>query len=246
MIKRVAVLAAFAVVTTTACESAPAKTAADAPPAVTTFGPAGWGKLTPGMTKDQALATGDLGADPVNVLGGCQDHSFADGPKPDPARMAADAEVEQKYQDAVRKSDELDAALGESPAAGASADEFATHAERAAAAAAASSDVATLAAESTDRIVARLEASTASGGVSFGEGKLRLIGAPPAARTAEDIGRGSTEEQLKKAYEGKGLVNDGGRYSMPVTDHAGWKLGFDVTDGKVTYLLLLNLDVKCA
>jgi hypothetical protein len=245
MIKRVAVLAAFAVVTTTACESAPAKTAADAP-AVTTFGPAGWGKLEPGMTKDQALATGELGADPVNVLGGCQDHSFADGPKPDAARMAADAEVERKYQDAVRKSDELDAAVGEFPGAGASADEYAAHAERSAAAAQASSDVANLASESTQRIVARLEASTASGGVSFGDGKLRLIGAPPAARTAEDIGRGSTEEQLKKAYEGKGLVDDGGRYSMPVAAHAGWKLGFDVTDGKVTYLLLLNPEIKCS
>jgi hypothetical protein len=198
------------------------------------------------MTKDQALATGDLGADPVNVLGGCQDHSFADGPKPDPARMAADAEVEQKYQDARRKADELDATLGESPGPGASADEFATHAERSAASAGAHSDAATLAAESTDRIVARLEASTASGGVSFGEGKLRLVGAPPAARTAEDIGRGSTVEQLKKAYEGKGLVEDGSRYSLPVTDHAGWQLGFDVTDGKVTYILLLNPEINCA
>lgn len=239
-------MAAFAALLAAGCTSG-GDAAKQESAATNYFGPAGFGKLKPGMTKDEAVATGDLGASPVAVASGCDDYSFVDGPKPDPEKMAADAAVEKAYSDAVKAADELEAKVGPFPGPDASADEFAAHAQRSADSAAASSAVANAAAESTKRIADRIEAANASGGVSFGQGKLRLIGAPPAAKTAEGIGRGSTVAELKAAYESKGLTTKSeGRFELPVAEHAGWTLNFDVEKDKVIFLLLLNPDVRCS
>lgn len=240
MIKWVAVLAIFAAgACTTQTENS-----GSAPDAPKTFGPAGWGKLKPGMSKDDALASGELGPAPISSVTKCDFYPYADGPKPDPERMAADVAVEKAYEDAQKVADEAEAKVGEMPGHGASAEEFAAYAERNADAAEASSKATDAIAESTKRISERVQAMNASGTVSFGEGKLRLVGAPPEAKTPEGIGRGSTEDQLKQAYQDIKLASEG-HYEVAVADQPDWKFYFDVEQGKVVYFLLLNPKANC-
>lgn len=209
------------------------------------FDVAGFGKLKPGMSKQDALATGELGATGAGKSGTCEDYRFQSGPAPDPAELAEDADVEKKYADAQKAADEAQAKIGPVPGPNASAAEFADSAERNAAAAEASAKVAELASASTDRIVKRAEAREAHGGVVFGQDKLRLIVAPPGATTAKNIGKDSTLEQLKAAYPD--LVSKGeDAYELPVPDQKGWVLTFDLKAGKVVALMLFNPEIKCS
>jgi len=210
------------------------------------FGPDGFGKLKLGMTKREALATGNLGVAPVAVVSGCQDYSFAAGPAPDPAAMAADAKAEKDYVDTTKKADELDAAVGPPPGSNASASEYADHATKLAASAQAKAALLQASADSVTRMAARTQALLASGGASFGAEKLRLIAAPPGARTAEGIGSGSTVEKLTAAYGPKGLKESDSRHELALPKHPGWKYAFDVEGGKVLAMLLINSDIPCS
>jgi hypothetical protein len=230
----------------TACTSSMTGSAApaqSAPERTTAFGPDGFGKLTLDMTEQQALATGDLGPAPVTIDEACKNYSYAGGPAPDPARITADQKLEDDYAAAEK------AAAGnrpKKPGAKASAQEQADSAQAHADSAAAASDLAELDAELADRSLARVEAFTGAGGASFGAGTLRVLIAPPGVTTAAGIGRGSTVEQLKAAYEGDGLKSSSeDRFEFPAPGRAGWSFTFDVADGEVAYFMLRNPSVGC-
>lgn len=210
------------------------------------FGPTGFRGLKAGMSKADALESGALGVDPVAIATGCQDYAFADGPKPNPQEMAEDAAAEQELADAQRELQEAHAKEGAYPRVGASAQETADYAERRAATSKASDRASAASSDLTKRSQRRIKAANAAGGASFGEDKLRLIGAPPGARTPEGIGRDSTIAALKAAYEGRGLVLESeNRYEMPMPGQPDWVIDFDIKDGKVTTMLLLNTKIRC-
>lgn len=208
------------------------------------FGPEGFGKLTLTMTEQEALATGELGPSPVAVVTGCRDYSFKDGPAPDPGRMAADAKLEKRYQAAQKAADKANRKADKKLRPNASAQEYADSAQDSADAAAASSKALELNAASMRRAADRTAAFTQAGGASFGGGKLRVLVAPPPARTAAGIARGSTVEQLQSAYQGL-KETSAGRFEVPVADRPGWSFTFDVEKGKVAYFLLLNAAITC-
>lgn len=210
------------------------------------FGFDGFGKLKPGMSKDQAVATGELGPSPVSVVTGCEDYSFAGGPLPDPIEIAKDAELEKSYQDARAKADALNKAADERPGRNAGAKQYAESAQRLADSAKAIAEVAKISGQQADRSASRIERSNAAGGVSFGGGVLRLLSAPPGINTPEGIGRESTVDQLLAAYQPKGLkLESDGRYEMAVPDHPGWVADFDTKAGKVTNFLLRSTEIRC-
>ena len=186
------------------------ETAASVPAAVT-FGPDGFGKLTIGITEKDALATGDLQADPVSTVLGRNVYSFVDGPKPDPKKMAADEEIEAR----VKKADE--------GGTDKSAQEYA--------------DDAQAYADSTTRMSERLIAYLEAGGATFEKGALTSIAAPAGVATEAGIKRGSTLAELKTAYEGKGLKEDSKTaYLLPLTGHDGWTILFELEGDTVKYL----------
>ncbi|GAA1981490.1 hypothetical protein GCM10009754_67870 [Amycolatopsis minnesotensis] len=220
--------------------------AAGAPDGPKQFGFDGFGKLKPGMRKDEAVATGELGPAPVAVVTGCEDYSFAGGPLPDPVEIAKDAELEKSYQDARRKSDELNKAADVQPGKNAGAKQYAESAQRYADSAMAIAELKKIGEQQADRSAARIERSNAAGGVSFGGGVLRLLSAPPGITTPEGIGRESTVDQLLAAYQPKGLKLDSdGRYEMAVPGHPGWVADFDTKAGKVTNFLLRSTEIRC-
>jgi hypothetical protein len=210
------------------------------------FGPDGFGKLKLTMTEQEALATGDLGAAPI-ADDGCKDYSFMGGPSPDPSRMAADAKIEKEYRDAQKAAEKARGKADKKLGANASAQEYADSAQGFADSAAAEAKAAEASAASAERAAARTEAFTKAGGASFGSGKLRVLVAPPQAKTAAGIARGATVAQLKAAYEAQGLKSTSeGRYEMPAAGQPGWSFAFDVTGDKVAYFLLLNSGIRCA
>ncbi|MFB9909446.1 hypothetical protein [Allokutzneria oryzae] len=212
----------------------------------TTFGPDRFGKLRIGMTKDEALATGALGPAPVAVVTGCEDYSFQGGPAPEPARMALEDAAEKQYESAKKANAEMRAKLEALRAKnGTSAADFAERAELLAKSAEALKRMGNASANSSAWSAARIKRANESGGVSFGQGQLRLISAPPFARTAEGIGRESTVDELTKAYGDKGMKEDRGRYEIPVDGKPDWVLAFDVKDGKVTNFLMLSKSLRC-
>ncbi|WP_144065690.1 hypothetical protein [Lentzea albidocapillata] len=181
------------------------------------FDVTGWGKLKPGMSKKDALATGDLAATAAGKTGDCEDYRYQDAPAPDPKQLAADAEIEQKYEAAQKVADDADA--------GAKAVE--------------------LSAESTKRIAARAEAREANGGVMFAGDKIRMIVPPPGVTAAKNVGKGATVDQFKAAYP-NAVDKDGKGFEVPVPDQQGVVLSFHFTDGKLTTFLLFNGETKCA
>ncbi|WNV88793.1 hypothetical protein [Umezawaea sp. Da 62-37] len=236
--------AVAAVLATTACMPA----TDGGPPAVRSFGAEGWGPLTPGMTKQEALATGELSPEPLAVIGGCDYYSFANGPVPDPALLAADQANDVAYRDAVHRVEDLSTKVGPSPAPDAPADEQLAWAARSADAARAVSAVAVIASTATDRVAQIAGPANPAGVVSFGQGRLRLIGAPGSARTEDGIGRGSTLAELRKTYLGRGLgLTSPGRYEMPAHGRAGWMLDFDfdAITGEVVFVQLRDTKAKC-
>ncbi|GAA3348329.1 hypothetical protein GCM10020358_66410 [Amorphoplanes nipponensis] len=204
----------------TACQTTPAPgrtTAADGPAAAVPeqsparfFGPDSFGKLSITMTEREALATGELQTEPVSTVLGKTVYSFVGGPKPDPARMAADEKLEQ----AVAKAD----AGTDTSAAG-------------------SAKAAKAYADSAQRMVERLEAFLGAGGASFRDGKLDAIAAPAGAVTAAGVKRGSSLAALKAAYAGQGLTSSSKTaYQLPVPGHAGWTVLFELKGDTVQYM----------
>jgi hypothetical protein len=210
------------------------------------LGPDGFGKLKLGMTQAQALATGDLRAAPVSGASRCQAHSFRDGPKPDPAAIAADVKAEQRAAAAKKHADEVQAKVGRLPGPSASAEEYADYAARAAAATHAISDEINASADSAERILAHARAFLAAGGASFSRGKLRVIAGPAGARTPGGIGRGSTRAQLKSVYGAKGLKSDGAdRFTLAIPHHSGWVWAFEFSGDKIADILLEDPTAPC-
>lgn len=209
------------------------------------FDVTGFGKLKPGMSKQEALATGELAATGAGKFGNCEDYRYQGAPAPDPKQLADEAEAEQKYEAAQKAADEAEASVGPAPGANASAAEFAAHAERLAASAQVGAKAAQLAAESTQRIANRAEAREANGGVLFAGDKIRMIVPPPGATTAKKIGEGATVDQLKAAYP-NAVQKDDKTYDVPVPDQQGAVLSFHFTDGKLTTFLLFNAEAKCS
>jgi hypothetical protein len=209
----VAGLTAGCKTTTTADEpgsaAAPAPAASSAP-AVKVFGPDSFGKLTITMTEKDALATGELQTEPVSTVLGKNVYSFVGGPKPDPKRMAADEKIEKAVEKADAGTDT--SATGSAKAAKAYAD-------------------------STQRIVERLEAYLDAGGASFRDGALVSIAAPEGVATPAGVKRGSSVAELKAAYAGKGLKSTSKTaYELPVEGHAGWTMLFELKGDTVQYL----------
>ncbi|WP_146174831.1 hypothetical protein [Umezawaea tangerina] len=236
--------AVAAVLATTACMPA----TDGGPPATRVFGAEGWGPLTPGMSKQEALATGELSPEPLAVIAGCDYYSFTNGPTPDPAALAADQANDTAYRDAVRRVEDLTTRIGPSPAPDAPAADQLSWASRSADAALAVSAAAVMASSTTDRIAQLVGPTNPTGVVSFGQGKLRLIGAPKTARTADGIGQGSSLTDLRKTYLGRGLgLTSPGRYEMPAHGQAGWMLDFDFnpTTNEVTFVQLRDTNAKC-
>ena len=209
------------------------------------FDVTGWGKLKPGMSKQDALATGELAATGVGKSGTCEDYRYQGAPAPDAAQLAADIEAEKQYEAAQKAADEADAAVGPAPGANASAEEFAAHAEKLANAAQVGAKATQLIAESTERIAKRAEAREANGGVLFAGDKIRMIVPPPGATAAKGVGKGATVDQVKAAYPTLAQRDDK-TYDVPVPDQQGSVLSFHFTDGKLATFLLFNAENKCS
>jgi hypothetical protein len=209
------------------------------------FDVTGFGKLKPGMSKQDALATGELAATNAGKTGKCEDYRYQGAPAPDAQQLAAEAEAEQKYEAAQKAADDAETAAGPVPGANAGAAEFAAYAEKLAASAEVSAKAAQLAAESTERIAKRAEAREANGGVLFAGDKIRMIVPPPGVTAAKNVGKGATVEQLKAAYPNL-VQKDDKTFEVPVPDQQGSVLSFHFTDGKLATFLLFNPDAACS
>lgn len=216
------------------------------PPVVKAFGAQGWGALKPGMTKQDALATGELEREPLAVIGDCDFYSLTGGQRPDPTQTAADQAYTQAHRTAVNRVAELTARVGPPPPPNAPAKDQVEWASRNADAARAVGDVAIAASELTQRADQRSGPTNPAGTVSFHNDKLRLITAPQAARTTDGIGAGTTLDDLRKTYLGRSLtLTTANRYEMPARGRAGWTLDFDYTGTQVTSMQLRDTSAKC-
>jgi hypothetical protein len=242
----IGVLAATAALAgcSTGPQDAPAPGASSAAVTMQHFGPDGYGKLRITMTRSEALATGDLITSPVSTVGAGDDYSFVGGPAPDPSRMAADEKLEKDVEKAAKAADAARAKADEYRRThGRSAEESAKSARLSADSAAAAAKSIEMMAASTERSGERLTAFLSAGGVSFSGDRMTTIAAPPKATTAEGISRGSSLEQVKAAYDGKGLKSTSeGRYEV-AAGRPGWTVTFDVEAGKVAYMMLRTTEV---
>ena len=243
-----AVLVAAVALAAVSCTPEPSSGSGDQQPATQEkhFDVTGFGKLKPGMSKKDALATGELAATGAGKTGTCEDYRYQNGPAPDAKKLADDAEFELKYAAAQKAADDAEAAVGPAPGANAGAADYAAHAEKLAASAEASAKATELIAESTKRIAERAEAREANGGVMFAGDKIRMIVPPPGATTAKKIGKGATVEQLKAAYPNVADKEAGKIFEVPVPDQQGVALNFYFTDGKLETFLLFNSAAKCS
>ncbi|MGW2836245.1 hypothetical protein ACWCWD_00405 [Streptomyces sp. NPDC001493] len=246
---------------TAACSSddGNSRPAAGASPKVEVLTENGYRGLTPGMSKDDALAGGALETTAISLLGGCTDFTFtgsaARRPAQDSSRMEAEAAAEAKLKDLDAKADqaaEPDPLPTLAPnASAAESAEFAKRASEAAGQLQASTEALAAAAQAQADVMKLREAMDkaflAQGRVSFGAAGLRELAVPAAARTAAGIGAGSTLAELKEAYGSHGLaLDENGRYRVPVDGKQGWVYEFTIDGDKVSGLALLNPDMKCA
>ncbi len=241
-----------------ACEGDKGGAAAAATPPQP-FGAGGYRGLQLSMTKDEALASGALEAAPVSVLNGCTDYAYKGGPAPDPVRMATEAQVHEKASKAMARIDEIRANRKPVPplTPGASVKELQEYNNRLQELikqdAADQQEIAALNKDLdlvTPARKARDQAFLATGRVNFGTKGLRQVVAPADARTAEGIGAGSTEEELKRAYEGKELKPaENGRFELPAESGSGgpdWFYEFTMAEGKVAALALVKHNTYCS
>ncbi|MEV8323919.1 hypothetical protein [Kitasatospora sp. NPDC056731] len=244
-----------------ACEGGGQKagptSAASTPPQP--FGTGGYRGLQLSMTKDEALASGALEPSPVSLLNGCSDYVYKGGPAPDPVRMAAETEARTKADKAMTRIDEIRAKR--KPVAplttGASLKELQEYnarlQERIQQDAADQQEISALD-KDLDLIGParknRDQAFLATGRVNFGTEGLRQLVAPADARTAEGVGAGSAEEELKRAYEGKDLKpTKDGTYELPAEGGNGgpdWFYEFTMAEGKVAGLALVKHNTYCS
>ncbi|MFD6423136.1 hypothetical protein [Streptomyces sp. NPDC060198] len=236
------------------------RSAAGASPKAEVLTESGYRGLTPGMSKDAALAGGTLETTPISQLGGCTDFTFtgsaAGGSSQDSARLAAEAAAEAKLKDLDAKADQAATAepdpLPTLPANASAAEsaEFAARAAESAGQVEADTKVIADAAQAQADVMKLREdldkAFLAQGRVSFGSTGLRELAVPAAARTAEGIGAGSTLAELKQAYDSHGLaLAEDGRYSVPVDGKQDWAYEFTTDGDEVSGLALINPDMKC-
>jgi hypothetical protein len=199
------------------------------------------------MTKQDALATGELEREPLTAVGDCEFYSARGGQEPDPAWTASDQAYTRAHHAAVTRANDLAAKVGPQPAPDAPEPDQIAWVLRSADAGRAVSDVAVAASAVTERADHLAGPTSPAGMVSFHDGRLRQIGAPKAARTADDIGVGSTVDDLRKTYLGRGLTQTfPGRYEMPARGRAGWVLDFDYLGTQVVFLQLRDTTAKCA
>ncbi|WP_371518632.1 hypothetical protein [Kitasatospora sp. NBC_01300] len=223
------------------------------------FGTGGYRGLQLSMTKDEALASGALEPSPVSLFNGCTDYAYKGGPAPDPVRMAAETEARAKSDKALARIDEMRANRKpfETLAPGASLEQMVKHSERLQerlkqeAAERQESDA--LFKEADVIVTARKnrdQAFLATGRVNFGTEGLRQLVAPADARTAEGVGAGSAEDELKRAYEGKALKpTEDGKYELPAEGGNGgpdWFYEFTMAEGKVAGLALVKHNTYCS
>ncbi|MEU9078859.1 hypothetical protein [Kitasatospora sp. NPDC048538] len=94
------------------------------------------------------------------------------------------------------------------------------------------------------------QAFLTTGRVGFGTKGLRELVAPAGTRTADGVGAGSTEEELKRAYDGKGLKpGKDGKYELPaegVRSGEGWVYEFTMDGARVTGLALVKRGTYCS
>jgi hypothetical protein len=205
---------ALAAATLTACSSGQRED----PPAAAApqhFGPAGYRKLTLTMSEADALAAGDLRSAPSSTVQGWKVYSFADGPQPDPSRMAADEKLEKELETA----------------------------EKDAASMAGQARVLELRAASMRRMADRLTGFMDAGGASFTDGRIDSIAAPKEAATEAGIKRGSTLAELRTAYQSKDLRSTSEHmYVLPVEGNPGWVLQFEIENDAVKFMALNDRD----
>jgi hypothetical protein len=206
------------------------------------FGPTGFGKLKLSMTREQALATGDLSASPSYSDYGCDNYSYSTGPQPDPAVAAAVVSADKAYNEAAEFGGGLMTGAGPDP----SLDDLSRSAQRLQLAAKVSELRGRLHEERMARIDARLAEFVNTGGAVFSKTGLRLIQAPPGVRTEAGIGRDSTVGELEAAYAGDGLREQSEDYYVVSAGEPDWVYGFSTSDGRVTSLTLRNTARRCA
>ncbi|MDI6103669.1 hypothetical protein QLQ12_34155 [Actinoplanes sp. NEAU-A12] len=215
--------------------------------AASTLGPGGYGRLQLGMTRAEAVATGEIGTAPVGYPKGCVWYSLRGGPEPDAALLEAQQAAKRISDDARREADEIDKevrrlAQTESPLSESFVKRFE---ERKAAYRRSADSLLDLA-----RILSRQQARiAAAGGVAFGrDDRLAKIAAPPGVNTPEGVGLGSAEDTLTPAYRDRGLQrsSSGSSYEVAVSgERPAHGYTFDVKNGQVVGAFIIDKDIAC-
>ncbi|WP_329787877.1 hypothetical protein V1227_24665 [Lentzea sp. DG1S-22] len=233
--------------TAAGCSPVPVTGQGDQQPVVQekTFDVTGFGKLKPGMSKQDALASGELAATGAGRSGTCEDYRYQGAPARDAKESADETAAEQQLEAAQKAADEAEAAVGPMPNANAGAAAFAAHAAKAAASAEAGARAAELAAASAQRGAERAEAREANGGVLFAGDRIRLLLPPPGVKSAKGIAAGATVDDVKAAYPTV-RQRDEKTWDVPVPDQPGTVLSFHFANGKLVTFLLFNADAKCS
>ncbi|MFJ3791952.1 hypothetical protein [Kitasatospora sp. NPDC090091] len=240
--------------------TAAASASATATPAPEPFGTGGYRGLKLGMTKDEALATGALETAPVSLLNGCTDYAYKGGPAPDQVRMAAEDALRAKYVQADARSEETKQGLGPMPTMPPDAstqqvkdyvDQMGRMPEKLRVHQEAHEQLMKVLDEMKTARETRDKAFLATGRAGFGTQGLRELVAPAGTRTAEGIGAGSTLDELKQAYDAKGLkaAERDGRFEMPAEGRQsseGWVYEFTVDGAKVAGLALVKRGTYCS
>jgi hypothetical protein len=210
------------------------------------FGPDRFGKIRVGTTEADALATGDLADKPVSTIG-CRTFSYRGGPVADQKRLDEDVKLEKEADDLFAAAEKINEEAEKfNKKKNMTLDQVVEGADKSAKAADASAKSAEASARVTERIGQRIVEFAKAGGVQFGSGRLRMVMAPPKARTAAGIERGSSLATVKAAYESQGLKSTSeSRWAMPVPDQPDWIMAFDFEEGRVSAMLFANTKIDC-